>query len=127
MNLKSFNIEELAQMHVALRHEESIAASKRRDVEDEIINIMKKRGTDALKLKNGLRIFISERDKKTVSSEKLRDIVNEEDLDQVSKELFNWVLSVNEKSWGGADARIKEKFLDAIKIERKRPTVKVTN
>lgn len=119
-------IEVLAARWYQVKKAEKMAIDRRREIEDEILELLKvddtAEGTES-QVTGEFKLKITTRLNQKVDLEKIEQIAEEHGLDEYLTTLFRFKPEVNKTNWKKADKSITDPFLEAITIKPARPTV----
>lgn len=111
-----------------LKNQERDAVNARRQVEDELIQLVKTTpdGSATTTLGN-LNVKVTGRMNRRVDGDLLQDLAAEHGLTDHLGTLFRWKPDINLAAWKAADPSITEPLLDAITTSEGRPSFNITN
>lgn len=119
----------LSSKWLELKHNEEIAISERRIIEDmltEALNIHQSLDGVETKEIDGLIIKVTGRIDRKVNSEMVQELAAEHGLSNHLPDLFRWTPAINMTAWKRADKEITTPLLDAITSKAGRPSYKIT-
>ena len=107
----------VAQNWLDAKEAEKVATEKRRELEDQMLEILKinetLEGTDTTKA-DGYTIRVTGRMNRKVDADRIQEIAAEEGLTAHLSNLFRWKPEVNMSAWKNADKSITEPLLGGI-------------
>jgi len=106
------------------------AVEKRREIEDRIKVMMEiddMHDSTTTKQIEDIKIKVTTRVNRKVSSDKLQDIAAESGLSDHLPTLFRWKPEINMSVWKKTDSTITDKLLDAITTVPSRPSFQIVN
>lgn len=118
----------LSSKWLFLKNQERDAVNARRQVEDELIQLVKTTpdGSATTTLGN-LNVKVTGRMNRRVDGDLLQDLAAEHGLTDHLGTLFHWKPDINLAAWKAADPSITEPLLDAITTSEGRPSFNITN
>ena len=119
----------LSSKWLELKHNEEIAISERRIIEDmltEALNIHQSLDGVETKEIDGLIIKVTGRIDRKVNSEMVQELAAEHGLSNHLPDLFRWTPAINMTAWKRADKEITTPLLDTITSKAGRPSYKIT-
>jgi hypothetical protein len=118
----------LSSKWLFLKNQERDAVNARRQVEDELIQLVKTTpdGSATTTLGN-LNVKVTGRMNRRVDGDLLQDLAAEHGLTDHLGTLFRWKPDINLAAWKAADPSITEPLLDAITTSEGRPSFNITN
>lgn len=125
----TYDIVALSTKWLELKHNEEIAISERRIVEDMMSEALKIHPSlDGVETKeiDGLVIKVTGRIDRKVNSEMVQELAAEHGLSSHLSDLFRWTPAINMTYWKRADKKITTPLLGAITSKAGRPSYKIT-
>jgi hypothetical protein len=119
------SIDQLAAEWLEAKESEKRATAKRREIEDEIINLssFSSQKDETQKMKTSLHsVKIVSRIDRKVDSEKVQELAAENGLTDHLGTLFRWKPEINMAAWNAADESITRPFAAAITAKPGRPS-----
>lgn len=112
---------------LALKETERQATEARREIEDQLIGLVKSKpdGSATTKLE-GVTIKVTTRLNRRIDGDLLQDIAAEHGLTDHLGTLFRWKPDLNLAAWKAADPSITDPLLDAITTSEGRPSFAIT-
>lgn len=112
---------------LALKETERQATEARREIEDQLIGLVKSKpdGSATTKL-DGVTIKVTTRLNRRIDGDLLQDIAAEHGLTDHLGTLFRWKPDLNLAAWKAADPSITDPLLDAITTSEGRPSFAIT-
>jgi len=112
---------------LSLKEQERQATEARREVEDQLIGLVKSKpdGSATTKL-DGVTIKVTTRVNRRIDGDLLQDIAAEHGLTEHLGTLFRWKPDLNLSAWKSADQSITDPLLDAITSSEGRPSFNIT-
>ena len=133
MNTEDFiksvtDAEQLAQMWLIAKENETSATADRRKIEDQIRKIANLRddteGTETLALE-GFRVKVAGRIDRKVDGDKVQELAAEHGLTDHLSRLFRWKPEINMAAWKASDPSITQALAPAITAKPGRPSFTV--
>ena len=124
-----YDIVELSSKWLELKHNEEIAVTERRFIEDMLTEALRiEQSLEGVETKeiDGLIIKVTGRIDRKVNSEQVQELAAEHGLSNHLPDLFRWTPAINMTAWKRADKAITEPLLDAITSKAGRPSYKIT-
>jgi hypothetical protein len=117
----------LAKEWLMLKEQERQATEERREVEDQLIHLVKTKadGSATTKL-DDFTVKVTSRVNRRVDGELLQDLAAEHGLTDHLGTLFRWKPDLNMAAWKAADQSITDPLLDAITSSEGRPSFNIT-
>ncbi len=117
----------LAKEWLMLKEQERQATEERREVEDQLIHLVKTKadGSATTKL-DEFTVKVTSRVNRRVDGELLQDLAAEHGLTDHLGTLFRWKPDLNMAAWKAADQSITDPLLDAITSSEGRPSFNIT-
>lgn len=125
----TYDIVALASKWLELKHNEEIAISERRIIEDMLTEALKiQQSLEGVETKeiDGLVIKVTGRIDRKVNSEMVQELAVEHGLSSHLPDLFRWTPTINMTAWKRADKALITPLLDAITSKAGRPSYKIT-
>lgn len=122
------DIMRLSSEWLFLKNQERDAVNARRQVEDQLIQLVKsKPDGSATTTVGNLTVKVTGRMNRRVDGDVLQDLAAEHGLTDHLGTLFRWKPDINLAAWKAADPSITEPLLDAITTSEGRPSFNITN
>lgn len=117
----------LAKEWLMLKEQERQATEERREVEDQLIHLVKTKADGSATTKLGdVTVKVTSRVNRRVDGELLQDLAAEHGLTDHLGTLFRWKPDLNMAAWKAADQSITDPLLDAITSSEGRPSFNIT-
>lgn len=121
------DIKFLSEQWLLLKEEERQATERRREVEDELINLVNHRPEGSATTKaDRYSIKVTTRLNRRIDSDLLQEIAAEHGISDHLSNLFRWRPDINLSDWKSADASITTPLLNAITTTPGRPSFAIT-
>ena len=123
------SIGQLSSRWLELKHQEEIAITERRLIEDKMTSLMRiKESLEGSETKevDGLVIKVTGRIDRKVNAALIQEIAAENGLTEHLSSLFRWTPAINMSAWKKCSPEITEVLLDAITSKPGRPSYKIT-
>lgn len=122
------DIMRLSSEWLFLKNQERDAVNARRQVEDQLIQLVKSTPDGSATTTVGnLTVKVTGRMNRRVDGDVLQDLAAEHGLTDHLGTLFRWKPDINLAAWKAADPSITEPLLDAITTSEGRPSFNITN
>lgn len=128
MNMHEADINMLASKWMQYKSEEKKAADLRREYEDMLIRAMRiNESSEGTTTENAgvYRVKAVIRMNRTIDSEKLQEIAQENGLTDYLSTLFRWKPEINAREWQKTDASITNTLLHAVTTKPGRPSFSI--